>query len=175
MRKFKRGDKVLRTWWYDDELDFMVKGNVYTVQHVDYFGMISLVGDNQIRYFDDDEFELFVETHQEDFKNMKFRVNSPEHSKQIQEHLFTLGYLWDGESKAGVENTHFEFLYTNSDGRIKYGSLECTFKDPLYKEYTLQEITSYTIVEKKETVTIDGKEYYKEDVLKRLAELESLN
>lgn len=176
MHKFKKGDKVVRVGYYHNSEDaFMRKGGVYTVESLAYNGMVKLVNSNEGVYYDDEKFELFEETPQEDFKNMKFRVSSPEHSKQIQKHLFTLGYRWDGESKAGVENTHFEFLYTHSDGRIKYGSLECTFKDPLYKEYTLQEITSYTLVEKKETITIDGKEYYKEDVLKRLAELESLN
>lgn len=190
MAKFRKGDKVVRTRMFNDhDLGFMQQGSTYTVKDVDYMGMIAVEYDPLNRHFDDNNFERVEEPAVEKpivgepalknmkdmFTNMKFRVNSPEHSKQIQEHLFTLGYLWVSESHAVVEKTDKPFLYANEDGRIKCGTLEYTFKDPLHKEYTLQEITSYTLVEKKETITIDGKEYYKEDVLKRLAELNSLN
>lgn len=179
MTKFKAGDKVVRTGWFDDELDFMKLGEVYCVEDVDFFGMICVEGDPQRRYFDDGKFDLVRESQSKNmkgvFSNMKFRVNSPEHSKKIQEHLFTLGYKWICETHFVVEKTDKPFLYTEEDGKITYGTNEDYFKNSMHKEHTLQETTSYTLVEKKETLTIDGKTYDKEAVLKRLAELEQLD
>ncbi len=45
-----------------------------------------------------------------EFKNMKFRVKDEEHSKQIQEHLFSLGYRWIGNRNA-VVYTDSSFLF----------------------------------------------------------------
>lgn len=183
MHKFKKGDKIIRVGYYHNDGDeFMHQGGVYTVESVAYTGMVKLVNSQQGIYYDDEKFERVEEPAVEKpvveepiFKNMKFRVNSSEHSKQIQEHLFTLGYKWICEVRQAVEKTDKPFLYVEECGQITYGDTEEYFKNSIHKEYTLQEITAYTLVEKKETITIDGKEYYKEDILKRLAELESLN
>lgn len=177
MHKFKKGDKVIRTGGFADEHGFMKKGNTYIVNDVNHLGLISVVGNTRVVYYDAEQFELVEEPVVEEsvLKHMKFRVNSPEHSKQIQKHLFTLGYKWKLETHAVVEKTNEPFLYAGEDGWIMYGTSEDYFKKSTYKEYTLQEIKSYALVGKKETITIDGKEYYKEDVLKRLAELNSLN
>lgn len=53
------------------------------------------------------------------FKKMKFVVESPGHSKQIQEALFKLGYKWPTE---GVNLAHFDepYLLGDIDGDVLY-------------------------------------------------------
>lgn len=48
-------------------------------------------------------------------KAMKFKINSPEHSRQIQEKLFKLGYFW-GMSGKMVQYTDRPALYANYFG-----------------------------------------------------------
>ena len=53
-------------------------------------------------------------------QNMKIRINNPEHSKQVQECLFKLGYYW----VSGWQITLHEdsnALYCWDDGSITYG------------------------------------------------------
>jgi hypothetical protein len=61
------------------------------------------------------------------FKNMKFRVNSPEHSKQIQELLFELGYSWGSVGKFTI-HINQPYLYTFTSGYIFDGQTESYFK-----------------------------------------------
>ena len=80
-----------------------------------------------------------------EFKNMKFRVKDEEHSKQIQEYLFSLRY----HQARGVDYTDAAFLFTNRRGYISqtynsgYGE-----KHP-YTEYQLKETKSYSLEEVK--------------------------
>lgn len=112
------------------------------------------------------------------FKNMKFRVNSPEHSKEIQEALFEMGYKWYGQEVAEMIDSEYSFMYSYEDGTIThshkhYMSMENTHS----QEYTVETTKSYKLIpveSPKETITIDGKTYDKEAVLKRLAELEEV-
>jgi hypothetical protein len=46
---------------------------------------------------------------------MKFRVNGPEHSKQIQEKLFEMGYKW-GAGGTRVQGNHARFLFAGGSG-----------------------------------------------------------
>ncbi len=83
-----------------------------------------------------------------EFKNMKFRVKDEEHSKQIQEHLFSLGYRWIGNRNA-VVYTDSSFLFTNNKGRLTQDySIAFGEKHP-YTEYQLKETKSYSLEEVK--------------------------
>lgn len=55
-------------------------------------------------------------------KNMKFRVRDEEHSKQIQEALFTEGYGWGMGLSKEVDNTYKLYLYTDDDSDLFYGT-----------------------------------------------------
>ena len=169
MSKFKAGDKVVA-----------LKG-FHTIK----IGDILTVEDSGEYWFQVEEclgYSLYVanyELYKPQFKNMKFKVKSPEHSKEIQEALFEMGYKWSGHHKQSLlEYTNYSYIYTDDEGIILHGSWEPTFVQDLSEEYTLEIIKSYKIVpaeiEKLETITIDGKTYDKEAVLKRLAELEEV-
>ena len=56
-------------------------------------------------------------------QNMKIRINSQEHSKQVQECLFRLGYCWVDGSKV-VLHEDSNALYCSDDGDITYGGWE---------------------------------------------------
>ena len=84
-----------------------------------------------------------------EFKNMKFRVKDEEHSKKIQEHLFSLGYKWNNTNSV-PQYTSGIGLFTNS-----YGWLSFLLNDKEYfeqstdPEYQLKEIISYELEEVK--------------------------
>jgi hypothetical protein len=73
---------------------------------------------------------------QQEFKAMKFRVKDPEHSKQIQEKLFEMGYKWwCGQT---VKEQDAKFLYAKKDGNLGYGIDMYYFKQDSSKESILQ-------------------------------------
>lgn len=125
------------------------------------------------------------------FKNMKFRVSSPEQSKEIQEALFEMGYKWEAygtmfkflnevELTPWLHTDEVGVLYrSNLDPDDEFSSIspfrhqECVVETT--KSYKLIPVVPKVTVEPaKETITIDGKTYDKEAVLKRLAELVSV-
>ena len=67
------------------------------------------------------------------FKSMKFRVKSWEHSREIQTTLFKLGYRW---STLGDRHSYLEFpsLYTDSSGGIFFGFHGVWFEDQPHEE-----------------------------------------
>lgn len=69
---------------------------------------------------------------------MKFRVESQEHSKQIQEALFALGYYWANGTK-GTQNTDKPYLFANEYGMVEYSSCELGYLGE-YTETTLEEL-----------------------------------
>lgn len=75
-------------------------------------------------------------------KAMKFRVESPEHSRQIQERLFEMGYKWKGEKECRVEKTKEPFLYAEANGCIMFDPIENhhEFEIDNATETTLQDI-----------------------------------
>lgn len=83
------------------------------------------------------------------FQAMKFRVESHEHSKNIQEHLFSLGYKWNVEKGDIVRNYGEDALYTDTGGHITWSHLavngEDYFEEQTHPEYTLVEHTAYLI------------------------------
>jgi hypothetical protein len=54
------------------------------------------------------------------FRNLKFRVTSQEHSKQIQEMMFKKGYQWVFNGKS-VSNKEKPYLFANNRGQITFG------------------------------------------------------
>ena len=166
MSKFKVGDKVVSS---DSFCDVYV-GEVCTVSELLEYTRFNVVEHPEL-VMCSKKWEL----QEPQFKNMKFRVSSPEHSKEIQDALFEMGYKWASGNKE-VLYTHESFLYTDDIGTIMMGSLEDTYKDSPEQEHTVEVVKSYKlipVVPKPEKIEIDGKTYDKEAVLKRLAELET--
>lgn len=77
-----------------------------------------------------------------EFKAMKFRVDSPEHSKQIQERLFEMGYKWL-ISKKEVCYADRYYLATTESGIIEWGATEESFKRCDEIETTLSDISPW--------------------------------
>lgn len=85
-----------------------------------------------------------------EFKNMKFRVKDEEHSKQIQEHLFSLGYNCLCQSNNEYQNFKEPYLFTDTDGRISWCNSKGYFEgQDEIKEYQLKETKSYALEEVK--------------------------
>lgn len=180
MSKFKVGDKVVRTepYTWNDDGGFMQVGREYYVVESSEEVLVIKGDFNNIQY-DPDMFALV----QTAFKNMKFRVNSPEQSKEIQEALFEMGFCWRSygcEVRFTDSFPPCDYLYTDTAGYLwridsENDSFVSSFKSA--QEYTIETTKSYKLIPVeivKETLTIDGKTYDKEAVLKRLAELETL-
>ena len=68
------------------------------------------------------------------FKNMKFRVRNEEHSKQIQEALFELGYYWRIYGSE-VKHTAATHLYTSSTGELDWSVMESSFLNQAFPEF----------------------------------------
>ena len=83
-----------------------------------------------------------------EFKNMKFCVNDEEHSKQIQEYLFSLGYHWNSRDR-GVDYTDAVFLFTNRNGYISQTHNSSYGENHEHPEYRLKETKSYSLEEVK--------------------------
>ena len=105
------------------------------------------------------------------FKAMKLCVKDEEHSREIQEYLFSQGYNWE---YVGYKNKVFltgnNWLKTDSVGNLfqslqEPDSGEVEYQLNIVKTYTLEEVVP-------ETITIDGVEYIKAKVL---AALKALN
>lgn len=86
---------------------------------------------------------------QQEFKNMKFRVKDEEHSKKIQEYLFSLGYRWTNripipqyiDAIALFADCHGWLYCLHTDTEY--------FQSSEYKEYQLKETKSYSLEEVK--------------------------
>lgn len=85
-----------------------------------------------------------------EFKNMKFRVKDEEHSKKIQEHLFSLGYKWSNTQFSTTIYKSGIWLFTNSYGRLSFLLNDKEYFDQSTDpEYQLKEIISYELEEVK--------------------------
>ena len=83
-----------------------------------------------------------------EFKNMKFRVKNEEHSKQIQEYLFSLRYQWDDRARV-VDYTDAAFLFTTRRGYLSQTYNSGYSENHEYPEYRLKETKSYSLEEVK--------------------------
>jgi hypothetical protein len=154
--KFKAGDKVIRTEHYDvgGDSGFMYKGRECIVKSMPSQFLLEVEGSGM--HYDIDWFELAKEP--PTFKAMKFRVTSPEHSKEIQEALFSMGYGWELYGKQLKSFKDFygnlwleKWLHTDEDG-ILYRSDEdpdsdVTPSSPFYhQECTIKTTKSYELI-----------------------------
>ena len=173
MNKFKEGDKVVSS---DSFCDVYV-GEVCTVSEVLEYTRFTVVEHPEL-IMCSKKWEL----QEPQFKNMKFRVNSPEHSKEIQEALFEIGFCWRShgcEVRFADSFPPCDYLYTDTNGYLWRIDSEEDYLVSSFlsaQEHTVETTKSYKLIPveipKPETLTIDGKTYDKEAVLKRLAELE---
>ena len=104
------------------------------------------------------------------FQAMKFRVENEEHSRKIQEHLFSLGYEWYYEGEK-VKNVNAVRIYTNTSGLLGWATKSDLYnEDCSYVEYILKESTTYSLekapVESPITqqINIDGQALTEQDV-----------
>ena len=88
-----------------------------------------------------------------EFKNMKFRVKDEEHSKQIQEYLFSLRYHWDDQTRV-VDYTDAAFLFTNRRGYISQTYNSGYGENNEHPEYRLKETKTYSLEEVKPIKTV---------------------
>lgn len=80
------------------------------------------------------------------FKAMKFRVENEEHSKLIQEHLFSLGYKWFPKCST-VKHTEKKYLATYTNGRIAQTNSLDSFLSEDSIEYKLVPKTTHSLEE----------------------------
>ena len=75
------------------------------------------------------------------FKNIKVHVPTPKISEMVQEKLFDMGYGWYNYGKV-IREKERPYLYTTSEGDIRYGWLEHTFtENPEEQVHYLQILT----------------------------------
>ena len=77
--------------------------------------------------------------------NTKVYVNGK--SKEIQEKLFSFGYVWYDDNHTEVCNEGKPFLFICKDGDITYSNDMCYFVNHKYREITADEILSLEITE----------------------------
>jgi hypothetical protein len=168
--KFKVGDRVVR----QDEHHILVVGKEYIIAETNKNGWVQVEGYDG--WLVDQAFTLAPST----FKNMYFKVESPEHSRAIQSWLFEQGYKWPSCSKGTFMNAHFNFIVTHDKGGLTYSYVtpnptsdlqEHTLSYEIETEYT---ITDVSPVEKKERIELNGKMYDKEVLEKALSGLEEV-
>lgn len=157
--------------------DVLTTGKMYVVRTGAYdraFSLVSILGDTQKEVrCSQKRFKLYNPV----FEGMKFRVKDEEHSKLIQEHLFSLGYGWEGRGfgvlEKVVKHTSHAFLYTYSNKQICYGDDIENFETKDFPEIELVATTTYSLkpVEKEEFVELNGKKYNKKDLEEALSKL----
>lgn len=172
MSKFKAGDKVVALKRFNNikigDILTVEDSGEYWFQAAEYLGYSLYVAN----------YELY----KPQFRNMKFKVESPEHSKEIQEALFEMGFCWRIGCKVMFTYSFppSDYLYTDTAGYLWRIDSEEDYLASSFlsaQEHTIETTKSYKLIPvepPKETVTIDGKTYDKEAVLKRLAELEAV-
>ena len=107
------------------------------------------------------------------FKNMKFRVRDEEHSKQIQEALFELGYRWP---IYGTEVIHTAAVYlcASQTGELDWSVMESSFLNQAFPEYELKFKPEFVEVVKEEVVELNGKLYNKKQLEEALSKLKPI-
>lgn len=177
---FKTGDKVVRIHSEVRVADFglVTEGVEYEVSLVSHNGSVIMVAGSPYSY-SAKYFKLAED--KPTYKKMKFRVSSPEHSQEIQEALFEMGFCWRShgcEVRFVDSFPPCDYLYTDTVGHIWRIDSEEDYLVSSFisaQEHRVETTKSYKLIPEeptKETITIDGKTYDKESVLKRLAELE---
>ena len=77
-------------------------------------------------------------------ENIKIKIKSPEHSRQVQEMLFRMGYRWHvNGKKISYQDASILYAYFNQD--IRYSNDEVRFDTHENKEIWYQENPTYEI------------------------------
>ena len=100
-------------------------------------------------------------------KAFKIRVQSPEHSKKIQEHLFSLGYGWRMNPRIRIIRfTDAAFILAFEDKQLYRSNNELYFNEHRLPEVELVEKISYEFKEipKREVVKIGEKFYFLDEL-----------
>jgi hypothetical protein len=147
-KKFKAGDKVVRTKLYNvgGDFGFMQKGMECVVKSMPSQFLLEVEGSGI--HYDIDCFELVED--KPTFNNMKFRVNSPEQSKEIQEALFSMGYKWEcyGKQVKFADGDLWDWLFTDKSG-ILYRGIDVEVENHRVLdgcEYTIKTTKTYDLI-----------------------------
>lgn len=83
-----------------------------------------------------------------EFKSMKFRVRDEDHSRQIQETLFGLGYSWyeNCEHRCSVKYTDCKFLYTYDNGDLAWSNIQPFFDGSESQENIIEPVGGFNVV-----------------------------
>ena len=92
--------------------------------------------------------------------NTKVYVNGK--SKEIQEKLFSFGYVWYDDNHTEVCNEGKPFLFICKDGDITYSNDMCYFVNHKYREITAEETLALKITEPSYRPFRDNKECWQE-------------
>jgi hypothetical protein len=166
MTQFKIGDRVKSVVQGGDYLEM---GREYVVTAI--YSRNSVTVNNIPTPFPERWFELVVEIPQEDYKAMKFRIESPEQSKEIQEALFSMGYGWKSYGKDTMfteQALNYDWLYTTDEGFVWLG--QDSYKGVVEaEEYTIKTTKSYELipvenVKAAPTIELNGEMYTQEEV-----------
>lgn len=113
------------------------------------------------------------------YRNIKFVVSSEEDSKAIQEFLFTKGCYWYGQ-KDNARHTDKDYLFVDGEGHLTYSNDYNHFKyhrdDCETVVFQVKMVVSYDVSMNvvKETILLNGKTYYKEDLEKALQHIKEV-
>ena len=92
-------------------------------------------------------------------KSYKIKINSPEESRQVQEHAFTLGYSWAVSHYKNTSYTYKSCLYFNANNRyITYSDLDLFDECDRFEEISVEDFLKLPIVTK--SISEDGKKIY---------------
>jgi hypothetical protein len=178
MNQFKIGDKVVAV---KKDVAYLELGKEYIIDYIYSRDSVMVKGIHIV--FHASCFELFVETPQEDYKAMKFRVESPEHSKEVQEALFSMGFCWrsHGKNVMFTEKMDYNWLYTDVDGSVwrTYKNEQNSWMIDA-EEYTIKTTKTYELVPVvteaiEETVELMGQKYSKKELEDALRSLKPVN
>lgn len=103
---------------------------------------------------------------------MKFRINDEEHSRQVQEHLFSLGYFW-GFWEKQVLYTKAPYIYTQKGRLLCYGTISKDFDEDKSPEFKL--VTSVMLEECEKVIRLFGKVYTEDQVKEALKNVKEYN
>ena len=89
------------------------------------------------------------------FKEMKISVECAEHSTEIQNALFEMGYSWGNPSDKQIKYEDELFLYTSNYGSIMYDSCPYYFERQLNKEYIFENSVFTCVQSTHDTTKVD--------------------
>lgn len=101
------------------------------------------------------------------------RIKDEQHSKEVQEKLFKMGYEWSVRGKE-VSYTHGTVLVLDETSFIRYGKGDWYLLEGDV-EVTVVETIFYEFKEVESVIELNGKKYRKQDLEEALKNLKPLN